>query len=386
MEKIYQNFDGLDVSFKGALPIYILDQLKSAKYDAIEQHGKVYIKLGAAKVPVSVDRTGAKGGYSFIIDTGIDRETWFIANSTFKNRWNIRVSLKSMALAIHGYKKAKRNMLEVLDLLEVKGEYREENEEKGLRYNFPQERIARVDFCIDFKTDHFEPKVKCFVAHQHSHREFIQSATNNFIAKGKVIESARIGTMPNKQIALYNKTNEIIFNQKLFWWDIWDIDKDTFKGEIWRVEARAGKHELKKWNIKTFEELETRVGNVMWSIFKDIRYVVPNKNDSNSARWPNANFWDIATNTTYDELLGYSSNAKKGRIVKDLRSNIARRYKILITGIIIGYTAILGKPISELPQVLDTIKKDIINYAHQFPDEVEEKHDRTLKKYFFLDD
>jgi len=385
MEKIYQNFDGLDVSFKGALPVYILEQLENAKLEAIEQRGNVYIELGKMKVPVSVAETGARGGYSFIIDTGLDRETWFIANSNRKDRWNIRASLKSMALALHGYKKAKSNMLQVLEQLEAKGEYREDNEEKGLRYNFPKESVARVDFCIDFKTDKFEPAIECFVAHCHTKRKFIKAETDEFVAKGKCIEYARIGMMPNKQIVLYNKLSEITAKRKFFWWDIWGINKETFEDEIWRVEARAGKEELRNWNIKTFEDLELRVGNVMWSIFKDIRYVVPNKNDSNTARWGNAPFWDIATDTTYDELFNYSSNANKGKIIKDFRINVAHNYQVLITGAIIGYTAILEKTISELPEVLDIIDRDLLNYAQQFPYKCEEKYERALKKYFFLD-
>jgi hypothetical protein len=34
MELIYQNFDGLDVSFQGAVPDYILHQLEEARQDA----------------------------------------------------------------------------------------------------------------------------------------------------------------------------------------------------------------------------------------------------------------------------------------------------------------------------------------------------------------
>ena len=94
MKLIYSNFDGLEVSFQGAFPHYILEQLEKGRIEAEKQKRDALVYLGFDKeTPVKVGETGARGGYRYRFDTGHDRETWFVVRSTNPELWNIRVSV-----------------------------------------------------------------------------------------------------------------------------------------------------------------------------------------------------------------------------------------------------------------------------------------------------
>ncbi len=63
MDLIYQNFDGLDVTFQGIVPEYILDALENGRQEAERSRNPVLIKLGKDQIPVHVAETGMRGGY-----------------------------------------------------------------------------------------------------------------------------------------------------------------------------------------------------------------------------------------------------------------------------------------------------------------------------------
>ncbi|PIP88755.1 MAG: hypothetical protein COW79_16115 [Bdellovibrionales bacterium CG22_combo_CG10-13_8_21_14_all_38_13] len=366
MIPIYKNFDGLEISFKGALPGYILTQLREAKYKAQEERHDIPIRIGRSNTVVLVGETGARGGYAFRLDTGFDKETWFIADSMKKDRWNIRVSIKSLNLALGGYYEVKESisnfLLNDLELGTIIG-------------HLPEERISRFDFCIDFETESFEPNPKCIVAHTRSNRTF-HAKNNNFeySAKGKLIESIRIGTMPNRQMAIYNKRNEIIAKNKKYWWDIWGINKKEFKKEIWRFEARAGKKELNKWNLRKFEDFENKAGDVIIDIFNSIRYVEINENDSNQSRWRNTKFWDLIIKEIKKDLFDYISNAERKEILEGRKIEVLNIINKQISGSITSVTALMGMELDEIPQVLEMISDDVLH-------DLKENKEKKLKKF-----
>ena len=84
-----------------------------------------------------------------------------------------------------------------------------------------------------------------------------------------------------------------ILQRKDYWWDIWGIKKSEFKGQIWRIEARAGKKELNKWNLRRFADFEKMAGDVISGILKDIKYTIPSDTDKNITRWALAPFWQV---------------------------------------------------------------------------------------------
>ena len=71
-----------------------------------------------------VAETGSRGGYRYRFDTGLDGETWFVAHSTNSKNWNIRVSVKSLALSLYGYEGVKERILNRLKALKAIGQSR----------------------------------------------------------------------------------------------------------------------------------------------------------------------------------------------------------------------------------------------------------------------
>ena len=151
MQLIYNNFDGLDITFQGALPEKILNKLSSAKAQAQNEKRSVLMELGSENMSVMVAETGASGGYRYRFDTGMDGEVWFIAHSTNSEGYNIRVSAKSLALALHGYEGVKERILNRFKILEAMGQGR--HDDTGKVINTPLERISRFDYCFDFIMD-----------------------------------------------------------------------------------------------------------------------------------------------------------------------------------------------------------------------------------------
>lgn len=295
MKKIYQNFDGLDITFQCAIPIHILHLLQEAQTEAKATRKGVIVYIGKNEISVEVAENGMKGGYTYRFDTGLDGAIWAISSSDNPEFWNVKVSAKSLMLALYGYMATKNKILNFLieELEAIPPENRD----------VPLERVSRFDFCIDFLNENnFVPDPKCFLTHNRSKKKYQGNIPNisplEFMClhEGKEIQTITIGKIPNRQLTIYNKRREIAVNKKIYWWDIWGINPQEIKSDIWRVEARAGKKELNKWNLRRFSDFEEKAGDVIIQILTDYRYIIPNENDSNRARWHYAEFWKIAIN------------------------------------------------------------------------------------------
>lgn len=323
-----------------------------------------------------------RGGYRYRFDTGLDGEIWCIANSTDTEQWNIRVSVKSLSLAIYGYNGAKNRIFSFLEKLGAEGTQKVDPI-SGEIENSLKAAISRVDYCFDFKANNFEITPDFFQTHSRSKKQFL--CPQEFIATGRKIIYCRIGSMPNKQIVIYDKTREIQDSNKPYWWRIWGINKAEFNQQVWRIEVRAGKKELKNWNLRTFEDFEKKIGNVISAILKEIKYVTPNYDDSNSARWPAVYFWKNAQNAAKNNLLDYTSHAERGIIIRDYRQALQNRYKTQIAGMIPAYAALTGKTdATAIPGVLEELLTEFSAQAEKEKNKNQKKINKALNKFEFI--
>lgn len=391
MKLIYNNFDGLDLSFQGALPEKYLRQLSEAREQAQNEKREVLLELGDEKIQVMVAETGARGGYRYRFDTGLDGETWFIVHSTNVERYNIRVSVKSLALALSGYEAVKERLLKRLESFKAKGPNRFDSANQEY-INTPLERISRLDYCFDIiMPSDFEPDPKRFVAHMRANKVVYgeEGFVSNYAAlNGDIINTVRIGEMPGRQAVIYNKTKEITASSKRFWWQIWELDPEKFDKDnytIWRIEVRAGRDELDKWNLKRFEDFETKAGDVIAAILKAIRYTKPYQNDDNRSRWPMDPIWEKAYKTSYKALEAYSSNAIRDNVIRAYKEDVIKGYRERLIGNAIGYNAAIGRDVSELPVVFEEMQKIIKAIAQDDKNELIKKHIRAGERLVFLD-
>ena len=101
-----------------------------------------------------------------------------------------------------------------------------------------------------------------------------------------------MGKNPNRQIILYDKRGEVIAKRNPAWFEFWDIHPKDMTQTVHRVEIRLYKEELLKREIRTFDELRTKVIAAMIHAAEVIRYVTPREGDQNISRWPNHPLWD----------------------------------------------------------------------------------------------
>lgn len=387
MELIYSNFDGLEISFQGAFPETILKQLERGRNEAEQNRRNSLVYLGVKEIPVQVAETGARGGFRYRFDTGLDRETWFVARSTNPEQWNIRVSVKSMALALHGYSGVKDNIIQTLIDLGAYG-YDKINDITGEIDDFPKERISRFDVCFDFVTEDFIPDPNHLITHNRTKRKllFSNNKEGELIFSGNNLIYLRIGSMPNRQLVFYNKIKEIAELNKIYWYKVWNINKKEFNKKIWRIEARAGKKELNKWNLRTFKDFEKKAGDVIISILEENRYVIPNK-DKNRSRWPLAPFWKTAIKNANQNFDNYISKAKREEIVIATRKELQERYKKHLMGMAAPLSVALGhEDIDQIPGVLDGVKQDLEDIRKNQSHILKKKMKKAQDRLVFLDE
>lgn len=377
MKLIYQNFDGLDISFQGIFPKKYLENLEIAKLQAQKDKQDSIVAIGNPEIKVSVAESGARGGYLYRFDTGLDGEIWFISKSQKITGWNIRVSVKSLALALYGYEGVKKRILEKLLKFETLGT----NSKKGELL----ERISRVDYCFDFEDKNiFKPKPELFIAHQRCQKHCYGEKIGVYTAgQGDKINTIRVGSMPGRQAVIYNKIKEIKSNSKQFWWEIWGLDKINYKNTIWRVEVRAGKDELDKWQIKHFSDLEEKIGDVFVNILENIRYVKKSK-DKNRSRWEMAKFWESAILNTKNCLAEYISNAERKNIIEDYRFTIINRLKTQILGLCISFTVATDRDISEISEIFGDFQDEIDDFTEKDIENFLKKYQKMSEKYEFI--
>ena len=88
-----------------------------------------------------------------------------------------------------------------------------------------------------------------FIAHPRAKRRPHLSEKDIFypsaIYTGRGIETVTIGTMPGKQITIYDKTLQARGKRHFHWFEAWGLDRDDKTAKIWRVELRFGRDAVK---------------------------------------------------------------------------------------------------------------------------------------------
>lgn len=386
MEIVYSNFDGLDLSFQCVVPERILARFRHAKEQAQKEKQDCALRLDGHNKPVMVAETGSRGGYAFRFDTGIDGETWFLVDTRKPDVWNVRVSIKSLTLALNGYNKSCKKVLYFLqEILHGKGKEKIDELTGEITYP-PLERISRFDYCIDYKTDEFVLIPRNFIVHSRCKKTLIGEENNlapYSIMYGEKYSYFRAGTMPYKQVVLYDKLKDIKTKSKKYWFKFWNIDENEFSNEIWRLEIRAGKKELNNWNLRRFEDFENKVGDVILQVLQDIRYSTPSDTDTNITRWQNHEMWKLAIQRSELCLDEYISNAKRGEVMKQIKEEVVERFNKQFIGLFTSYTAILDEDMAQIPAVIERIKEHASEQVLANPRKTEKKYLNAKNKYDF---
>lgn len=330
MQCLYVGIDGLDVAWRGVARQATIDLLEAAKSQAIGQDHAEKIMIG--ELEVSVAQTGAKGGYAFKVDTGDDGEIWWIKRSQDAMHWNIRVSVKSLALAVYGYSAVKERLFERAEKMDIA---------------LYQESIGRIDFCSDWLMgEDFDLRPEAFVHHGSSRcaQHMVPDAGDGWqaVMAGRRYTSVTIGTMPGRQLIVYDKRREAVRKKKDHWFDIWGVNKAD-RPNVWRIEVRSGKVDLRDhWGIRTFEDLEAGFGDLVQDALRSIRYCDPSDRNPNPTRRRWSKWWLAAAQKFVDNYQRAGLWRAGTRTVTGGRQTLRAMYHRLIAGLVASLAAVDG--------------------------------------------
>lgn len=316
IKNLHCGFDGLDLAFAGVVPGGVCDKFEEAKLKAQKEMGDAQlVKINGFQGHVK--EHGARGGFAFCVDTGPEGEIWFFKRSDKEDGYNVRVSCKSAPLATLGYWVVKSNIFKTLDLLGIK---------------ITDHRVSRFDVAADFlMPDDWTIEPQNFVSRasrkENQDSEEIKSSKVGTVWMKDACTGVTIGQQPGRQFCIYDKRREVVKKQKVEWWAIWGLNKED-KPNIWRIEFRAGKKHLRDvWKIKTLEDLENSMLDVVRVAFGSIRYCIPNEKDKNRARWVNHPLWDCSCDKMADAFKENESGLVAGQLAEIEHEKAVEMYK-----------------------------------------------------------
>ena len=339
MHIVHCGFDTLALSIEANISQELFALLDAEREKAEEARAPVPFTYGGADFDLL---PYGGNGYRFILKGGPLDVTWFIKKPNARDGWGIRVSVGSTFLATQGLGHARAYIDKTLTRL-------------GVRYGPQQISIARADFCVDILAPDFELQPENFVIHSHTNRaDHLAADDTRSNGKSGRYTSVTVGKMPGRQVIVYDKRREVIDRQKPLWWDIWDANlarddlpaldpTDATSSRVWRVEIRAGKDLLKdRWQIRTWDHLDSMFGDVVAEAVKKIRYCDPDRQDSNRARWPNHPLWDLAASVATEDLLEMRSHIDPAKVKHVHREEHIRLILAQVTGSAITLAALDG--------------------------------------------
>ncbi|MCR9219113.1 MAG: hypothetical protein NXI21_02690 [Alphaproteobacteria bacterium] len=370
-ELLYAGFDTLDVAFQGALPEEIMHQLDEARDRAEAQQEKVLVQIGPNEVQAHIQGHGMRGGYRYLLDTGPLGAKWMIKRNTDAAQWNLFASPRATTLLAYGYKETFRRLLEEIERMggRVMGH-----------------SINRADFAMDVETRGFELHPEQIVAHSHSkvspywgkRTEAQDEDQPVTVFRGRRVESITVGKQPGRQIIIYDKRREAIERQKPFWFEVWGKDRENKDLEVWRVEVRAGKSELKhKFRLSTLQDFEASIGDVITDALANIRYLADWQLDSNVSRQELHPLWRAAQETAGRDLTELRSGLTPGQVREVERTLAQERYLGMCAGNAIGLGIADGMSDEEIQKRLPELVA--AKLARHFRDKGPALHD-TIKR------
>lgn len=130
---------------------------------------------------------------------------WFFKKRSAREDWGIRLSVRSLPLAIYGLKVVHREIESTLALLTGNAPP-------------PPMSISRVDYALDYFVPEFELVADHFVMHSRFKRQLDGSLSE--VGRSSKTTSVRIGKMPGQQVAVYDKRADVIAKGKRIWWEL----------------------------------------------------------------------------------------------------------------------------------------------------------------------
>lgn len=143
---------------------------------------------------------------------------------------------------------------------------------------YKPESLSRVDFTFDYALAEIDFDEDHFVS---------VSKKDNRFRKDQQIQTLQFGK-GDVVLRIYDKIAEIEEqSHKTWFYDLWNTDSET----VWRIEWQIRKAVLKRFSIRTFQDLQDGSGDVLRYLATEHDSLRTPTSDSNRARWPLHPLW-----------------------------------------------------------------------------------------------
>lgn len=217
------------------------------------------LELGGMEFMLSPN--GTKSGYPFLISN----QDCTIQFGEFNNP-SFFVKYSSFALWCKGAKFLHERFMTWADSL-------------GLIMMRP-EGLSRCDFAFDFHLETIDFDEDCFVTaadkdSQHRKNGKVQTFT---FGRDEIV------------LRVYNKSDEILEASGKYWlYLFWNEHREN----VWRVEWQVRKETLKRFGLRTFQDLFEGYGDVLRFLVSEHTSLRVKSEDSNRSRWPVHPLWSM---------------------------------------------------------------------------------------------
>lgn len=276
---LHQGVDTLDIAFQGAFPHATLEKLEAAAEEARSANRQQPFALGPKAVPVLVAPNGMSGGFRYVFSTGPTGAIFAVKANANLEEWNLFVSIRALRLLTLGYADTKAWLHQIL---------------ADMGFIITGLSVNRIDFAVDILAPDFKLDIANFVtpgqakARPYWSKEQLLNNDGHqpkAVIRGREFESVTIGTMPNRQLIVYDKRRAAIDLRQPYWFEVWGIDKDDPGARVWRVEMRAGRDALAKLMMKrSYEAVEHHLTSYLVKAAMDIRLVIDKGTQKNVTR------------------------------------------------------------------------------------------------------
>jgi hypothetical protein len=141
-------------------------------------------------------------------------------------------------------------------------------------------------------------------------------------------------------------------------------------------------HLKDRWKIRTFLDLEARLGDLYAAALDEVRYAQPT-GDGNRSRWPEAQIWRIVRRIVHDELFAFTSNVVPDQAKRINRLAHSRLLRDQIFGTLASLAVIDQRSPRDFPAYVKMLGSELANRARQEPEAVEERMGRARERYAF---
>lgn len=374
---LHSGFDGLKFTIQTDIPPALRAELAEAKDHAKQTQSECPITFGP--VSLNVTATGARG---FTTHTGDHGAVWMFQDPEDRvpNNPGITVDFRAFGLATGGLEGAESHYRECMDALNIP-------------YVETQLRVTRADFAVDFLAPWFEPHREALVVPPRTNvEEYTGPGETATVAAGRRVTGFRAGAVGNRQLAIYDKRNEIIQKNKIGWLTIWNaaleqmqlppLDlKDPLTSQVWRFEMRLGSKQLRnRFEMRNWQDVRNIIGDAFTDAVGRMHYCQPTR-DTNPSRWPHHELWQQFVHVVGNDLQANCSGVLPTDVKTANRNAKMREFDAQLLGLFVSRAAISGVESGGFHDFMESHVDALQRLCREHPKPLGERLGKAAAKY-----